>query len=128
MASPFPGIDPYIENPALWSGFHHALLSAMQERLAPALRPRYLVRVEERIYVTNEEDPAYRLIVPDLHIAQMPIRTGRMTAQTPGGVAVAQPVPVGDLLDPEIREHRLEILDREERSVVTVIEFLSSNE
>ncbi len=23
MASPFPGMDPYIEAPGLWAGFHH---------------------------------------------------------------------------------------------------------
>lgn len=125
MPSPFPGMDPYLEDPAIWSGFHHSFLSAMQERLAPALRPKYFVRVEERVYVAEEDDAAYRLIVPDVRViesAQTPIRGASASA---GGLVIAPPLPVVEMIDPEIHEHRIEILDRIDRSVVTVIEMLS---
>jgi hypothetical protein len=29
MASPFPGMDPYLENPELWSAIHSRLIVAM---------------------------------------------------------------------------------------------------
>ena len=48
MRSPFPGMDPYLENPATWSGVHHAIVGAIVERLGPAVRPRYAVRIEDR--------------------------------------------------------------------------------
>ena len=64
MASPFPGMDPYLEDPEIWSGVHASMLAAISEQLALMLRPRYVVRFEERVYVTGEEDPGYRAIVP----------------------------------------------------------------
>ena len=125
MPSPFPGMDPYLEEPAIWSGFHHAFLSSLQERLGPAVRPKYFVRVEERIYVAHEDDPAYRFIVPDVRVIDAG-RAGRpATGRGTGGLVIAPPVPVVEMADPEIHEHRLEILDRVDRSVVTVIEMLS---
>ncbi len=125
MPSPFPGMDPYLENPAIWSGFHHALLSAMHEQLAPRLRPNYFVRIEERVFVTDEADPAYRYFVPDVRVVRVPRPHQRGITPATEGVAVAELYPVGELIDPEVHEHRLEILDRVDRSVVTVIELLS---
>jgi hypothetical protein len=29
MPSPFPGMNPYLEHPALWSGVHHRLIKAI---------------------------------------------------------------------------------------------------
>lgn len=29
MPSPFPGMNPYLENPELWSQVHHRLLNAI---------------------------------------------------------------------------------------------------
>ena len=125
MPSPFPGMDPYLEDADLWSGFHHAFLSALQDRIAPVVRPKYFVRVEERVYVTQEDDPGYRYIVPDLRVVA-PDR--RRTAGAGLAVAdrpIAEPIPVTEPLDREVHEHRLEILDRVDRTVVTVIELLS---
>ena len=34
MPSPFPGMDPYLEDPAIWPGVHAAMLAAVFERLA----------------------------------------------------------------------------------------------
>lgn len=125
MPSPFPGMDPYLEDPAVWSGFHHAFLSAIQEQLAPQLRPNYFVRVEERVFVTDEADPAFRYFVPDVRVVRATHPHQRSTVPATHGAAVAELMPVGELVDPEIHEHRLEVLDRIDRSVVTVIELLS---
>lgn len=125
MPSPFPGMDPYLEDPALCSGFHHSFLSAIQERLAPVVRPKYFVRVEERVYVAQEDDAAYRLIVPDVRVVESAKRRTSKTVPAATGSMIADPIPVVEMLDPEIHEHRIEILDRVDRSVVTVIEMLS---
>ena len=50
MPSPFPGMDPYLEHPALWPDVHHGLIEALRNALAPLLRPRYRIAVEERVY------------------------------------------------------------------------------
>jgi hypothetical protein len=51
MASPFPGMDPWLEEPALWPDVHARLIAELGRVLGPILRPRYVVRIEERTYV-----------------------------------------------------------------------------
>lgn len=130
MPSPFPGMDPYLEEPGLWPDVHHDLISEMQSRLNAQLRPKYHVRVEERVYLSDENDPGRDVIIPDLRVVRTP-RAGRPAAPAQsgpieaGGLQVAEPIEVTTLLDDEIHEARLEVIDRAERRVVTVIEVLS---
>ena len=65
MSMIFPGMDPYLEDPLLWSGVHHRLISAISDQLQPRLRPRYVAIIETRVYV---EGPSERSIVPDIYI------------------------------------------------------------
>jgi Protein of unknown function (DUF4058) len=126
MPSPFPGMDPYLEAPGLWPDVHHEIISVAREILNGQLRPRYHVRIEERVYISDDDDPGRSVIIPDLRIAER--LEGQGPAFPPGGVAtleVAEPVEVTLFLDEEIREARLEVIDRQERQVVTVIEVLS---
>ncbi|MFG6101533.1 DUF4058 family protein [Leptothoe sp. EHU-05/26/07-4] len=58
MASPFPGMDPYLEHPEMWPGVHLLMIAALAESLAPQLRPKYSVSVEVRMYeITLVEVP-----------------------------------------------------------------------
>src|SRR5205823_3049838 len=59
MPCPFPGMDPYLEHPTLWPGVHNGLLAALQLALAPQLRPRYYIALEERVYVTEPDQRAF---------------------------------------------------------------------
>ncbi len=60
MPSPFPGMDPYLESPRLWPDVHHELISVIRERLNAALKPRYVSRVEERVYISDENEEEIR--------------------------------------------------------------------
>ena len=51
MPSPFPGMNPYIEQDAFWQDFHLEFLPAMRERLVAQVRPKYIVMLDEHIYV-----------------------------------------------------------------------------
>lgn len=126
MPSPFPGMDPYLERPGLWPDVHHRLISVASDLLLPHIRPRYFVRIEERVYVSDEDDPGRRVIAPDLRLVERP-EVGRLPtrAEGVGGTAVVEPVEVVTLLTEEVHEARLEIIDRERDQVVTVIEFVS---
>lgn len=125
MPSPFPGMDPYLENPGLWPDVHHEFMSVAREILHGQLRPKYLVRIEERVYISDENDPGRKVIAPDLRITDRPGFGAQPFAPTTGGLAVAEPLVVTTLIDSEINEAFLEILDREQRQVVTVIEIVS---
>src|SRR5947209_4947143 len=124
MPSPFPGMDPYLENPALWPDVHHELISVVREILNTQLRPRYYVRVEERVYISDENDPGREVMIPDLRIADRPLAgSGSVSAATT--LQTDESVEVTTLLDEEIHEARLEIIDHAARQVITVIEVLS---
>ena len=56
MPSPFPGMDPYLEDPATWSSFHFDLIAKTKDALFQGLRPRYFVRSEDRVYVVDGDE------------------------------------------------------------------------
>ena len=132
MPSPFPGMDPYLEDPDLWPDVHHGLISGVSEQLNAALRPsrRYVARVELRTFVFGPDDPAEDVyIIPDARIVE---RAARVAATRPfGGVALATatrtatPIDITGLLPRTARERYIEIRDASDRSVVTVIEIVS---
>ena len=127
MPSPFPGMDPYLENPTHWSDVHHGLISEIQARLNQQLRPKYFARVEERVYISDEYDVGRSVIIPDVRLMTDDSESWRhVTSPTrTSGTATIEPIEITTLIDDEIHEARLEIIDVEHRSVVTVIEILS---
>jgi hypothetical protein len=126
MPSPFPGMDPYLEEPGLWPDVHHRLISVAGDMLTEQLRPRYYARIEERVYVSDELDPARHVIAPDLRIVSGSGRRKGTGAITIGeAIDVAEPVEVTTLFEDEIHEPRIEVIDRLDRAVVAVIEILS---
>jgi len=68
MPSPFPGMDPFIENQK-WEDFHTRLMTAIGDALVPRVRPRYTVEVERRVYLEAlaPEEPM-RSIVTDVGV------------------------------------------------------------
>jgi hypothetical protein len=54
MPSPFPGMDPYLEDEKLWPTFQHQLVNCLYQILLPGLVDRYRARVGQRHYVTEQ--------------------------------------------------------------------------
>ena len=54
MPSPFPGMDPYLEDEGVWPLFHHQLVMCLYQILLPGLVDRYRARVNQRHYVTEQ--------------------------------------------------------------------------
>ncbi|WP_342745945.1 DUF4058 family protein [Brunnivagina elsteri] len=124
IVSPFPGMNPYLENPLFWSEIHNLLIAAIFRKLNPQLRPKYKVAIEKRVYQTTDEDS---LLVG---IADVAIQTvQKIQPQEPASIAVASPVVEAvtvDLAMPEtVKETYLEVRDVSTKEVVTVIEILS---
>lgn len=59
MSMIFPGMDPYLESSSIWQGFHNALVVYIRDQLQPALRPRYIAAIEDRVLI---EEPKQSLI------------------------------------------------------------------
>ena len=56
MPSPFPGMNPYLEQADVWADFHQSFIVALRNALRAQLDPRYIVKIEEQLYV--HEPPA----------------------------------------------------------------------
>ena len=128
MPSPFPGMDPYLENPGLWPEVHHNLISEIQGLLTAQLRPKYLVRIEERVYIADEADATVRseLRIPDVEVLSRPgWEDARFEEGAASQLEVAEPIVATTWFEEEIHEAFLKIVERESRNVVAVIEVLS---
>jgi hypothetical protein len=128
MPSPFPGMDPYLEKPGLWLDVHVSLISQYRDLLAAQLRPKYVVRVEERVYIADEYDDAFKpqLRMPDVQVALSPRWEGaafEIRGETPQS-DVAVGVVATTWFEEEIHEASLKIIDLATRDLVTVIEVL----
>jgi len=120
-------MDPYLEGP-VWEDFHAHFMAALKELLIPLVRPRYVVRIEERAYLEHSPADGREWIRPDVAIAER--SSERRPREGSGGtgtaVAMAAAPVVMTLPMPEYeREHYLTIRERESLQVVTVIEVLS---
>jgi len=54
MPSPFPGMDPFLEESAHWPTFQHHLLTTLYHMLLPNLVDRYRAKVGTRSYVVEQ--------------------------------------------------------------------------
>jgi hypothetical protein len=59
-------MDPYLEAPWIWPDVHHELISEIQAALNARLRPRYVARVDLRVYLSGDDDPGRTVAEPDL--------------------------------------------------------------
>lgn len=119
MPSPFPGMDPYLEERSLWPDVHQRLIAYISETLQPQIRPKYIARIGERIEVASLD----RGYIPDVLIVQPPREPATTIGQT--GVLVADEPLTFTFLEEERRVPYIEIVYRETGDVVTVIEVLS---
>ena len=65
MASPFPGMDPYLEDDKRWNAFQPHLVQALYQMLLPGLMDRYRARIGERLY--SSEQALFTSIVREEH-------------------------------------------------------------
>lgn len=123
MPSPFPGMDPYIEQPRLWMDFHARLADEISANLNAQIRPTYFARLTP--YTTYEA-------IERLHSRRQGIRpdVGVMREEAApyyaGELAVLDP-PVESIapMDDPLDILSVEILRRGDEQLITAIEILS---
>jgi len=122
MKSPFPGMDPFLEQKGIWSEVHTDLIVGIRQFLTPLLRPKYRVAMEQRNYLAVAP-PNDSIGEPDLIVSIDD--PSALQSLAPIMTATAEPM-VGELpMTENIRERYLEIRVVETKEVVTVIEILS---
>lgn len=121
MASPFPGMDPYLE--AHWRDVHASLVIYTRDALQGVLPSALRARVEESVLLETPQGIADHPLFPDVRVVDFQARRG-LDTYAAGEIALAEPLVV-DTKEPATETY-LEIIDRESGNrVVTVVEFLS---
>jgi len=118
MPSPFPGVDPYLEAPGVWPGFHQRFITYLGELIQRDLPPPFYADIGERVFV----EVSGRDVFPDVAVKQRPFPR---ESSEPATALLDTPVVV-EVEPDEQREVFLEIRDPESGDqVVTTIELLS---
>lgn len=120
MPCPFPGMDPYLEHPAIWSDFHDRFVGIVCGQSNAVVRPRYVAITQERLYVVESERP----IRPDATAVRS--KAPRNSAAL--AVATLEPDEAAafEIVREEMREPYIQIIEPVANNrVVTAIEVLS---
>jgi hypothetical protein len=123
MPSPFPGMNPYLEQASVWQDFHHRFITAAAEALGSQVMPRYFVKIEEHLYIHEGAEDA-RTFGGRADVA---VSEGVKTRAT-GGITALLEAPATVRIPTTIDFERtayLEIRDRDRRQLITVVELLS---
>jgi hypothetical protein len=122
MASPFPGMDPFLEDPAFWRDFHHEFIGCWRDALADQLPETYEARLDETVDLVPM-DEATRKFFPD--VAGSRTRQAARSRAKGAGTLLLEPVTIPHEFLDEERQARIHILHRPDRKLVTVLELLS---
>ncbi|MBD2166967.1 DUF4058 family protein [Calothrix membranacea FACHB-236] len=123
MNSPFPGMNPYLENPVFWAEVHHRLITALADTIEENIPPQYRVAIEQRTYLSDDSDSVL-VGIPDVSIfsqqtSQQQYSSTVTQTATSEGITVMIPVPEYS------KESYLEVREVSTGFVVTSIEVLS---
>lgn len=70
--SPFPGMNPYLEEPRLWRGFHNSLANEIVAHLIPQLGNSYAAQLEVDTTVETIAIAEAPYIRPDIALVHLP--------------------------------------------------------
>jgi hypothetical protein len=122
MPSPFPGMNPYLEQDDCWQDFHQTYIKELRDQIVSQVGGAYIVKLETHIYVhelgAGTRQLAGRADVGVSRKEHVP-STGATTAVLEAPLKVRLPA-----VDFESSDF-IEIRDKASRSPVTVIEMLS---
>lgn len=133
MASPLPGMNPFIEQPQLWAEFHSRMIVAIADALDDLLSRTYRVAVETRVYLSQDEEQVL-IGIPDVTVTAstllpdptpLPNPTPLPSPTSRLNTAVADPLTVELPLLQAVQERYLEIREGSTGQVITTLELLS---
>jgi hypothetical protein len=120
MQNPFPGMNPYLEQPELWHQVHNRLIVAIADELTPQIAPKYRVSIEERIYTSIDD-----LLLVGIADVAVTNRNNVESGTTLTTTKLVEPSKVKVPMPEQVIERFLEVRSTQSREVITVIEVLS---
>lgn len=122
MEPPFPGMDPYLEDPTFWPDVHHRLITTMCDQIQAALIPGYRAVITPYVAFESIEIAPVRRAVPDIAVIEHEI-----SPLSRGGGAVVEeaPLTLPAVMEVPVEYARIEIRTVRDHILVTAIELLS---
>ncbi|MBI4673942.1 MAG: DUF4058 family protein [Chloroflexi bacterium] len=141
MANPFPGMNPYLEDPNEWGDVHHRLMTYIADALQVQLPRMYAARLNIRVYVDayqpripvtrhHAQGDSMRVMRDDVSVLVLEKKARETLAPyvaAPTMLNVPPPAePLIVFLEPlEEHEAYIEIVRLQDEHIVTLIEVLS---
>lgn len=126
MPSPFPGMDPYLESPSYWKGFHTTFLVYLRKSLRSRLPDGYYAEVEQHIWLESDAPEGRRpFAYPDAFVTTVPKARGPRTAVAELTATAATLEATFTKPAKKKSSKYVTIVDAAKNRVVTVIELLS---
>ena len=124
MKSPFPGMDPYVQE--FWNDIHFSFLSGIRRELNLALPSRYRATVQDRVVISDLDEPVPGERYPDVTVVDWPAGRGGVATATRSQKLVVNTPPLLTYAGEPMHEYSVNIVDGKfgER-VVTAVEVLS---
>jgi hypothetical protein len=122
MPSPFPGMNPYLENSDVWQDFHDSMIPAIRDALVSLVRSDFVVKIEQHLFI-HEPAAENRLFFGKSDVG---VAHPKGEPETGAGTALLPSPAMATLPSIEFEKCLfLEIRDRKDRDLVTVLEMLS---
>lgn len=87
MPSPFPGMNPYLEQNDVWEDFHRRFLVFLAGDIESHVGPNYLVKIEARLYLRELAEQERRRLGSFGHRRPRDTRRGNGDHDRPAGSA-----------------------------------------
>lgn len=123
MEPPFPGMDPYLEEPSLWPDVHHELITTIRDQIQSRLIPGYRAVITPYIAFESIAIAPVRRAIPDVAIVERDVLPSSL-----GGTMAAvteAPLTLPAFMTIPVEYARIEIRTVRDQVLVTAIELLS---
>jgi hypothetical protein len=116
-------MDPYIEDPEVWSDFHGDLAAEIRAALNRQIQPRYVARLTPRVVYEEIEVEEVRGARPDVGVWQQ--QPADAVATQPARVLAPSPVESTIPMEEPLRLYSVHVHETGTLQLVTAIEILS---
>ncbi len=105
MPGPFPGMDPYLEDPFIWQGVHNTLITYIAAALNAVLPPDYVADTGVRCLIERQMSA----IIPDVIVQE---ERALVLLERSGSVAVLE---TPRKIDTTLRLRSVAVLENREK-------------
>jgi hypothetical protein len=123
MASPFPGMDPYLELPAYWDDFHATFIISWRRAINKLLPRPYHAQLNVKANLIEVDAATTKLVIPDVSLLRS--KHGVTEFRNDSSVSTLEPVTCTLPLCEEVKEYRIEVMHAPSQKMVAILELLS---